>query len=59
LLLVAGWISAEGATITWTNASGGNWNLAANWSPNGVPGASDTANITTAGTYVLKFGQEF
>jgi hypothetical protein len=39
------------ATITWTNTLGGNWNVASNWSPNAVPGATDTANITTAGSY--------
>ncbi|MBI1178215.1 hypothetical protein GC207_12340, partial [bacterium] len=41
------------ATLTWTNTLGGEWNTAANWSPNTVPGAGDTANITTAGTYTV------
>src|ERR1039457_2346957 len=40
-------------TITWTNTAGGNWSVAANWSPNQVPGASDTAQITTSGTYAV------
>jgi hypothetical protein len=53
LLVMAGWISAQAATITWTNTSGGNWNGAANWSPNQVPGSSDTAVITNAGTYTV------
>jgi len=41
------------ATLTWTNTLGGNWSVAANWSPHAVPGAADTANITTAGTYTV------
>ena len=45
--------SASAATITWTNIAGGNWNVAANWSPNQLPGASDVAEITTAGTYTV------
>ena len=33
---------------TWTGAAGdGSFNTAANWSPNGVPGASDTVTINT------------
>ncbi len=40
-------------TITWTNASGGNWNVADNWSPNHAPGAADTALINTPGTYIV------
>jgi len=44
---------AYSATIVWTNTLGGNWSVAANWSPNQVPGAGDTANITSAGTYAV------
>jgi hypothetical protein len=44
---------ARGATITWTNASGGNWSVTNNWSPNQVPGAADTALITTSGAYAI------
>src|SRR5439155_9014149 len=40
------------ATITWTNAASGGWNTAANWNPNSVPGAADTAIITNAGVTV-------
>src|SRR5580658_6797632 len=40
-------------TITWVNTSGGNWNGAANWNPAQVPGAGDTAQITTPGTYTV------
>src|SRR4051794_28240523 len=41
------------SSITWTNAVGGNWNIAANWSPNQVPGISDTAWITNNGNYTV------
>src|SRR5664280_599852 len=43
---------AHSATITWTNTASGGWNTAANWNPNTVPGASDTAIITNAGVTV-------
>ncbi|MGC9944269.1 MAG: hypothetical protein ABSE48_20775, partial [Verrucomicrobiota bacterium] len=43
--------TTQATTITWTNTAGGNWNASANWNPNQVPGASDTAIITTSGTY--------
>ncbi|MEY4386589.1 MAG: hypothetical protein RLY20_1872, partial [Verrucomicrobiota bacterium] len=39
--------------IVWTNTTGGNWNVAANWSPNTVPGATDSAIITNSGTYTV------
>ncbi len=45
--------SARAAQITWTNTAGGNWNSALNWSPNQVPGASDTAVITNAAAYTV------
>ena len=44
---------AGAAPITWTNTSGGSWNVAANWSPNSVPGASDDVFITSNGTYTV------
>src|SRR5215469_6943401 len=43
----------HGATITWTNTSGGNWSAPANWDIHAVPGVSDTAVITVAGTYTV------
>jgi hypothetical protein len=43
---------AHAATITWTNTVSGGWNTAANWNPNQVPGATDTAIITNAGVTV-------
>jgi hypothetical protein len=51
LLLLGTGHPARSATIVWTNSLGGNWNVAANWSPNQVPGPGDAANITAAGTY--------
>ncbi len=43
--------AARAATISWNNASGGNWTTASNWSPAVVPGAGDDVLITLAGTY--------
>ena len=43
--------TTQGATITWTNAVSGDWSVPANWSPNQVPGANDTALINTPGSY--------
>src|SRR5436190_23812547 len=37
---------AFGANFTWTNNAGGNWNTAANWSPNQVPGPTDSATVS-------------
>lgn len=34
------------AEVVWTNTAGGNWNTAANWSPNQVPTAAENASIT-------------
>ncbi len=44
---------AAAAPITWTNTSGGSWNVAANWNPNSVPGSSDDVFITNNGTYTV------
>ena len=46
-------IPSHAETLLWTNTSGGNWNAAANWEPNQVPGVSDNAVITAAGTYTV------
>jgi hypothetical protein len=51
LFTMAAPLLTQAATITWTNTAGGNWNAPANWSPNQVPGAADTAMITTPGSY--------
>ena len=41
------------AQITWTNTAGGNWSSPANWSPNQLPAATDTAVITNDGNYTV------
>ncbi|HWD18526.1 MAG TPA: Calx-beta domain-containing protein [Verrucomicrobiae bacterium] len=42
-----GAISARGqVTRTWVGASGGDWYNAANWSPAGLPGATDILNVS-------------
>ncbi len=52
-LFLGALLSAGADTITWTNTAGGNWGAAANWNPNQVPGASDTALITSSGNYTV------
>ena len=44
---------AHSATLIWTNTAGGDWSVAANWSPNQVPGSSDNAFITNSGSYTV------
>src|ERR1039457_5165088 len=51
LLFVASF-SVRAATVNWTNATSGGWNVPTNWNPIGVPGATDTAIITNAGVTV-------
>ena len=51
--LFPSWTSVRAADLTWTNTSGGNWNVAANWSPNQVPAAGDNLFITNSGTYAV------
>ena len=52
-------VSASGAVtdVTWINAAGGNWNVAANWQDgtgvNRVPTTGDNVFITLAGTYTV------
>jgi hypothetical protein len=41
------------ADLVWTNLNGGDWNTAANWSPNIAPGSSDNAYITNNGSYIV------
>ena len=55
LLVVLG-LSARSATLTWTNLAGGNWATPANWSPNQIPGANDSALITNSGNYTVSLG---
>lgn len=45
--------ASQAANLVWTNAANGDWGVAANWQPNAIPGASDTAWITNSGTYTV------
>jgi hypothetical protein len=42
-------------TDSWKTAASGNWDTPADWSTGVVPGASDTACITVAGTYTVTY----
>jgi len=53
LLPMALAVPGRAAIITWTNVNGGSWSVAANWSPNTVPGAADDVRITSNGTYTV------
>jgi len=46
-------IQAPAITRVWNNAAGGNWSVATNWTPDGVPGIGDDAQITLNGTYTV------
>ena len=44
------------ATYSWTTGENGDWNTAADWSPNGLPGAGDDVTIdapATSGAYTV------
>ncbi|MGH7994634.1 MAG: hypothetical protein ACREDQ_14020, partial [Limisphaerales bacterium] len=42
-----------GINYLWTNTAGGDFNVAANWSPNGVPGVNDGAIIANIGNFTV------
>ncbi len=48
--LCCGGLGLGAADLVWTNAAGGAWNTAANWSPNQVPTFDDRVWITNTGT---------
>jgi hypothetical protein len=52
-LILTATLPIQAASYTWANIAGGNWNVAANWSPNGVPGGADSAAMTTTGSYTV------
>jgi fibronectin-binding autotransporter adhesin len=56
-ILTSGSASATppACTVSWKTAASGNWDTAANWSPARVPGATDVACITVAGTYTVTY----
>jgi hypothetical protein len=45
--------STRAATLIWTNVAGGDWNVAANWTPAQVPSGGDGVIITNSGTYTV------
>ncbi len=49
--LLLGVSSCFGASYTFVGS--GDWSVAANWSPNGVPGSTDTATINNTGTVTV------
>ena len=51
-LLISGTV-VRSANITWTNAAGGDWNIAQNWDMNQVPGSGDSASIPGGGFNVV------
>lgn len=50
-------VGPGGNVVQWTNSEGGDWNVAANWTPEGVPGADSEARITvqSASDYTVSF----
>ncbi len=52
-------IASAGLRNSWTNASGGNWSVASNWSLARVPNATDTVAIDLAGTYAVTLDVNF
>lgn len=53
LSLILTTFRSPAATVVWTNTAGGNWNVAANWSPNQLPTVADDVFITNNGTYAV------
>lgn len=53
IFIAAGFSASAQTTRIWTNTAGGNWHVAANWKPSGVPSGSDSAYITNNGTYTV------
>ena len=46
-------LPSGGASFAWVGGASSDWFTAANWSPAGVPGPRDTANITNGATVTL------
>ncbi len=45
---------AKGVVKQWATGANGNWNVAANWEPSGIPTATDDVDLTTTtGSYVI------
>ncbi len=41
------------ASYIWSGPNGGNWSDPANWTPNGIPSAADSALVNLAGSYTI------
>lgn len=59
-IFAAGSSELHGQTAYWTNSSGGDWNVAANWDldftgVNVVPAEATNANLTTAGAVTVDY----
>ena len=48
--------AAQACTIYWTNATGGSWDTATNWSTGTIPATTDDVCITLPGTYTVTLG---
>ena len=46
-------IASPASVVFWTNAAGGSWSTASNWSSGSVPSLGDTAVITLDGSYTV------
>lgn len=56
VLLSAAAIHTSAVELVWTNLAGGTWATAANWSPNQLPTANDTAFITNNAAFTVTVG---
>ena len=50
-------MAAAATEYQWAGGSTGNWSVAGNWSPNGVPGDGDLVNLI-AGTYEIAIDRD-
>ncbi|CAN5529920.1 hypothetical protein BH11PLA2_BH11PLA2_50330 [soil metagenome] len=55
LLLLALAVPVTAQTYSWTNAAGGNFSTAGNWSPAGPPGAGQDALFNNVASYSVNF----
>src|SRR4051812_47330943 len=53
IALVGTFTPAQAGNVIWTNLNGGKWSAVTNWSPQQIPGSSDTAIITNSGNYFV------
>lgn len=50
---VSSLMASAGAPVSWKTATSGNWNVAGNWDPAGVPGISNDVLIGLAGPFTV------